>query len=182
MRKINLFAVLLLAAAPLAANAADGTITFKGKVTDVTCQITTPAGKDFTVNLPTVSKASLATVGATNGRTQFAINLSKCGTNSNVATYFEPGSTVDFATGRLLNQTPTSANGAGNVQVQLLGSNFDVLPIKAASSGLAQTNSQWVNTGTAGTADLNYYAEYYATGAASAGEVSTSVKYTIIYH
>ena len=99
-----------------------------------------------------------------------------------MATCVEPGSTGDFATGRRRNQAPTSANGAGNGQVQLLGSNFDVLPIKAASSGLAQTNSQWVNTGTAGTADLNYYAEYYATGAASAGEVSTSVKYTIIYN
>ncbi|MFX6608728.1 type 1 fimbrial protein, partial [Acinetobacter baumannii] len=30
-------------------------------------------------------------------------------------------------------------------------------------------------------ADLNYYAEYYATGASTAGKVTTSVQYTIIY-
>ncbi|HCW5003725.1 TPA: type 1 fimbrial protein, partial [Acinetobacter baumannii] len=32
-----------------------------------------------------------------------------------------------------------------------------------------------------GSADLNYYAEYYATGASTAGKVNTSVQYTIIY-
>ena len=56
MHKINLIAALMLAAAPLAANAADGTITFNGKVTDKTCTISTPGGKDFAVTLPTVSK------------------------------------------------------------------------------------------------------------------------------
>lgn len=58
MHKIKFIAVLMLAAAPLAANAADGTITFNGKVTDKTCTISTPGGKDFSVNLPTVSKST----------------------------------------------------------------------------------------------------------------------------
>ena len=147
MHKINLIAALMLAAAPLAANAADGTITFNGKVTDKTCTISTPGGKDFAVTLPTVSKNTLATAGAVAGRTPFAINLTKCSAG-NVATYFEPGSTVDFNTGRLLNQA--SANAATNVQLQLLGSNNQVLPIKAAGAGLAQTNSQWVTVGTDG--------------------------------
>nr|WP_242880400.1 fimbrial protein [Stenotrophomonas maltophilia] len=85
MHKINLIAALMLAAAPLAANAADGTITFNGKVTDKTCTISTPGGKDFAVNLPTVSKNTLATAGAVAGRTPFAINLTKCSAG-NVAT------------------------------------------------------------------------------------------------
>ncbi len=62
---------------------------------------------------------------------------------------------------RLVNQA--SANAATNVRLQLLGSNNQFLPIKAAGAGLAQTNSQWVTVGTDGSADLNYYAEYYAT-------------------
>lgn len=177
MHKINIIAALMLAAAPLAANAADGTITFNGKVTDKTCTISTPGGKDFSVNLPTVSKNTLAAAGNVAGRTPFAINLTKCSAG-NVATYFEPGSTVDFNTGRLLNQA--SANAATNVQ--LLGSNNQVLPIKAAGAGQAQTNSQWVTVGTDGSADLNYYAEYYATAAATPGDVTSSVKYTIIYN
>lgn len=179
MHKINLIAALMLAAAPLAANAADGTITFNGKVTDKTCTISTPGGKDFAVNLPTVSKNTLATAGAVAGRTPFAINLTKCSAG-NVATYFEPGSTVDFNSGRLVNQS--SANAATNVQLQLLGSNNQFLPIKAAGAGLAQTNSQWVTVGTDGSADLNYYAEYYATAAATPGDVTSSVNYTIIYN
>ena len=177
MHKINIIAALMLAAAPLAANAADGTITFNGKVTDKTCTISTPGGKDFAVNLPTVSKNTLAVAGNVAGRTPFAINLTKCSAG-NVATYFEPGSTVDFNTGRLLNQA--SANAATNVQ--LLGSNNQVLAIKAAGAGQPQTNSQWVTVGTDGSADLNYYAEYYATAAATPGDVTSSVKYTIIYN
>ncbi|WP_269790119.1 hypothetical protein [Stenotrophomonas sp. Iso1] len=55
MRTINHFAVLLLAVAPLAANAADGTITFNGLVTDKTCTIATVGGVDQVVTLPTVS-------------------------------------------------------------------------------------------------------------------------------
>ncbi|CAM4227491.1 MULTISPECIES: fimbrial protein [Stenotrophomonas] len=179
MHKIKFIAVLMLAAAPLAANAADGTITFNGKVTDKTCTISTPGGKDFSVNLPTVSKSTLAAAGAVAGRTPFAINLTKCSAG-NVATYFEPGSTVDFNSGRLNNQA--AANAAGNVQLQLLGSNNQFLPVKASGANQAQDNSQWVTVAADGTANLNYYAEYYATAAATAGEVTSNVKYTIIYN
>lgn len=86
--------------------------------------------------------------------------------------------TVDFNTGRLLNQ---DATGAKNVNVQLLGSNNQVIPVLAAGANGAQANSQWVDVAAAGSADLNYYAEYYATGASTAGKVNTSVQYTIIY-
>lgn len=179
MRKMNLFAVLLLAAAPVAVQAADGTINFTGKITDKTCTISTPSGKDVAVNLPPVSKNTLAVAGNTAGRTPFAINLTKCAAG-NVATYFEPGATVDFSTGRLINQA--AANAAGNVQLQLLGANNQFLPIKAAGVSLAQDNSQWVTVAADGSANLNYAAEYYATAATTPGEVTSSVKYTIIYN
>ncbi len=179
MNTIRFLAIAALASMTFAANAADGTITFNGLVTDKTCDITTPQGKDFTVTLPTVAKSSLPNAGATAGRTPFTINLSKC-TAGNVATYFEPGATVDFASGRLVNQA--AANAAGNVQIRLLGSNSQFLPVLAAGAGIAQANSQWVAVAADGSASLNYYAEYYATAAASAGEVTSSVKYTIIYN
>ena len=157
--------------------AADGTITINGLVTDQTCNIVTPAGKDFTVTLPTVSKQTLANAGDVAGRTPFQINLGNC-SEGKVATYFEPGATVDFNTGRLLNQ---DATGAKNVNVQLLGSNNNFIPVLAAGANGAQANSQWVDVADGAGADLNYYAEYYATGASTAGRVSTSVQYTIIY-
>ncbi|MGS4873971.1 fimbrial protein [Acinetobacter nosocomialis] len=176
MKKLALIAALSIVGIANA-QAADGTITINGLVTDKTCDIVTPAGKDFTVTLPTVSKQTLAAAGNVAGRTPFQIKLANC-SEGKVATYFEPGATVDFNTGRLLNQ---DATGAKNVNVQLLGSNNQVIPVLAAGANGAQANSQWVDVAKAGSADLNYYAEYYATGASTAGKVNTSVQYTIIY-
>ncbi|MCD9085942.1 fimbrial protein [Stenotrophomonas sp. SY1] len=179
MRNVTLLAVLMATVAPLAAHAADGTITFTGNVTDQTCTVSSSGGNaTFTVNLPTVSRTSLAAAGATAGQTPFAINLSQCSAG-NVATYFEPGASVDLSSGRLNNQ---AASGAGNVQIQLLGDNNQFLPVLAAGTGVAQGNSQWVSVAADGSANLNYSAEYYATGAATAGDVSTQVNYTIIYN
>lgn len=176
MKKITfVFAATFLAIG--AVHAADGTITINGLVTDKTCNIVTPQGKNFTVTLPTVSKQTLAKSGDIAGRTPFTINLANC-SEGKVATYFEPGATVDFTTGRLKNQ---DAAGAKNVQVQLLGANNQFLPVLSANKNGAQTNSQWVDVAAAGSADLNYYAEYYATDASTAGKVTTSVQYTIIY-
>lgn len=176
MNKIILASSLLVLGVS-SAFAADGTITINGLVTDKTCDIVTPQGKDFTVTLPTVSRQTLAKSGDVAGRTPFSINLANC-SEGKVATYFEPGATVDFGTGRLNNQ---NAAGAQNVKVQLLGSNNQFLPILAAGASGAQANSQWVSVADGGSADLNYYAEYYATNASTSGPVTTSVQYTIIY-
>ena len=176
MKKIA-FIITTTIAAISGAHAADGTITINGLVTDKTCEIVTPQGKDFTVTLPTVSMQTLAKAGDVAGRTPFTINLANC-SEGKVATYFEPGATVDFTSGRLNNQ---DAAGAKNVQVQLLGSNNLFVPVLAASANGAQTNSQWVDVAAGGSADLNYYAEYFATDASTAGKVTTSVQYTIIY-
>ncbi len=176
MKKIALLAAITITGIS-AANAADGTININGLVTDKTCDIVTPQGKDLTVTLPTVSKQTLAKAGDVAGRTPFTINLANC-SEGKVATYFEPGTTVDFTSGRLNNQ---DIAGAKNVQVQLLGSNNKFVPVLAADKSAAQTNSQWVDVADTGSVDLNYYAEYFATGASSAGKVTTSVQYTIIY-
>ncbi|OXL18921.1 fimbrial protein [Psychrobacter sp. DAB_AL32B] len=175
MKRISLALLTILATSSVFA--ADGTITINGQVTDKTCTINQSASKDFTVTLPTVSTSVLANTGDVAGRTPFTINLTGCTAGSKVATYFEPGTTVDFKTGHLNNATGT----AKNVQVQLLGSNNLVIPVLAAGAGGTQTNSQLVDVSGTGSADLNYYAQYYATDASVAGSVATSVKYTIVY-
>lgn len=154
----------------VATQAADGTITFKGKVTDQSCTISTPAGRNFTVTLPTVSVGSLATAGQTAGKVPFAINLTNC-PQMDVAAHFEPGNTVDYSTGRLNNQ---DSNGAKNVQVQLL-KDAKTLPITRTQ------DPQWV-TPKDGNANLEYFAQYYATGAATPGNLETNVMYSIVYH
>ncbi|MFW1886660.1 type 1 fimbrial protein, partial [Acinetobacter nosocomialis] len=87
---------------------------------------------------PTVSKQTLAAAGIVAGRTPLQIKLANC-SECKVATYFEPGATVDFNTGRLLYQ---DATGAKNVNVQLLGSNKQIIPGIAAGANGAQANSQ----------------------------------------
>ena len=102
-------AIAVAAAMPAVSQAADGTITFTGQITSQTCTISgNGAGKNLTVTLPTVSTSALATAGTTAGRTPFNIALSNCTPNSgNVSTYFEPGATVDTATGQLVNASGT---------------------------------------------------------------------------
>ncbi|KRG69436.1 ferrous iron transporter B [Stenotrophomonas terrae] len=179
MRTVNLYAALLIAAVPFASHAADGTITFNGEITDKTCTIASPQGKDFTVTLPTVSTSALSAAGQVAGRTPFSMSLSQCSAGD-VATYFEPGATIDISSGRLNNVA--TANAASAVKLQLLGDNSLFIPVVAAGAGASQANSQTVTVDGAGSANLNYFVEYYATGAATPGEVSSSVKYTIIYN
>lgn len=141
-------------------------------VTDQTCEVSANS-KDITVTLPTVGVGSLATAGTTAGRTPFTINLENCKAGD-VSAFFETGGNVDAASGRL-NNTGT----AGNVQVQLLSDSSEVIRVLAnAAQAPVTTKATVANDGSAA---LNYYAEYYATGAATAGEVATSVQYTINY-
>lgn len=173
MKKIIL-AASALALGSVAAHAADGTITITGQVTDQTCAIN-GGTEDIAVTLPTVGTSTLAAAGQTAGRTPFTISLTNCaaaaGTAGEVATYFEPGANTN-ADGYLNN-----TGDATNVQVQLLGDNNEVIKVLA---GAVQNNSQVV-TVNGGSANLNYYAQYYATSPATAGTVETAVQYTIVY-
>lgn len=172
MKKIIL-AASALALGSVAAHAADGTVTINGKVTDQTCKVSAES-KNITVTLPTVGVGSLATAGTTAGRTPFTINLENCKAGQ-VSAFFETGGNVDAASGRL-NNTGT----AGNVQVQLLSDSSVVIPVLANAAQAPVTTKATVAKD-ADSAALNYYAEYYATGAAKAGDVATSVQYTINY-
>lgn len=158
------------------AQAADGTITINGEVTAQTCQISgNGGGADFVVTLPTVSTSALPTAGATAGRTPFNVALTNCSPDSgNVAVYFEPNATVDTATGHLKN---TASGGAQNVQVGLLNSDHSDIQL---GNGEASQNMQFVALD-AGTATLNYFAQYVATDAATAGTVTTRSMYSIVY-
>jgi len=180
--KLALSAAALLMSSAFAASAfaADGTITFNGKITDTTCTISVDGGnKDATVTLPTVSASTLAAIGATAGATPFTISLSNCsGTSLTTAsTYFEPGAYVDSTTGRL-NIDSTAEDAATLVQVQLL--NADRNPIIAGTSVSNGQNDIPVDI-SSGSGTLNYFAQYYATGASTAGSVTTQVDYTMVY-
>ena len=172
MKKIIL-AASALALGSVAAHAADGTVTINGMVTDQTCEVSANS-KDITVTLPTVGVGSLATAGTTAGRTPFTINLENCKAGQ-VSAFFETGGNVDAASGRLNN-----TGNASNVQVQLLSDSSVVIPVLANAAQAPVTTKATVAKD-ADSAALNYYAEYYATGDATVGNVATSVQYTINY-
>ena len=77
-------------------------------------------------------------------------------------------------TGRLSNNNGT----ATGVQVGLLNDSMESIELNQSSAFLQ--NSQTVSVD-GGSATLNYFAEYYATGAAQAGTVNTSTLFSIIY-
>lgn len=153
-----------------------GTITINGELTASTCKVTVDdsATGDSIVTLPKLPISQLAKAGQFAGATSFVMHLTNCTpTDSKVRAYFESGSTVDAATGRLNN---TLTTGAKNVQIQLLNAADVVLE--------AGNASQRANTATplnSGAADLVYQARYYATGTSTVGKVASSVTYSIDY-
>ena len=173
----------LIGLTSLNARAADGTITIQGAVSDTTCSINGAASgapADISVTLPTVQAGSLAAAGAVAGTSNpgdIQMTLSGCsGAATKAVARFENGTTVDQASGYLKNMS--GAGGAQNVQVRLL--NASMQPINITSGA----NNDIASNGTAisgGSASLRYFAQYYATGKAQAGNVSTSVQYTMQY-
>ncbi|MFL9866708.1 fimbrial protein [Paraburkholderia fungorum] len=171
----------LLGLASFGAQAADGTITFTGSLSNTTCSINGIAAGTLatsTATLPEVSAASLGTVGSTAGRSApITLALTGCtGSATKAVAFFENGSTVDQTNGYLANQA--TASPATNVDVRLLNASY--LPINIIT-GLNNDIAANGATITANAATLKYYGEYFATGKATAGAVSTSVQYTMQY-
>ena len=179
--KYKLLSACVLAGVAMASQqafAADGTINFTGQIQATTCAINggTSGANNFTIALPSALSTQLDAAGKVAGRTSFQIALTGCpSTATSVHTFYEAGATTDASTGRLNNMT---SGGAANVQIQLLNSDASV--IKAGFSDSLQNSKSVALSSNAAT--LTYYAEYYATGATTAGAVTSSVAYTIVYN
>jgi len=171
---VSAVSVLAAAACALPASAATAptvTLNFTGQYVLNSCAIT--GGADQTVTLPTVSATALAAATQTAGSTRFSISVNCDSGVTSVRAFFEAGSTVDASTGNLIGQAVTGQSTAGNVQIRLLGE--DNAPIKIGD----RTTMPVKTVGASGNVQLNYIAQYYATGAASAGRVQTQVTYVL---
>lgn len=148
-------------------------------ITVPTCTVT--AGNSFTVPLPTVDTSQLATSGQVAGTTPFSIAITGCPNGISVATNTFSGGSVDTTTGNLKN---TASGGAKRVEVRLLNGSGGSATANSAIN-LSQSTASAQNSGTYNIVNnavtLNYFAQYYATGAATAGAVNASVQYTISY-
>ncbi|MFM0736870.1 fimbrial protein [Paraburkholderia xenovorans] len=173
----------LLGVASFGAHAADGTIAFTGTVSDTTCSINgTASGSpaNLAVTLPTVSAGTLATQGAvagTSSPTDMTLALSGCsGAATKAVATFENGPTVAQDTGYLTNQA--ASGQASNVQVRLLNASMQPINITTGANNDIAGNGATIS---GGSANMKYFAQYYATGKATPGVVSTSVQYTMQY-
>jgi type 1 fimbria pilin len=151
-----------------------------GAITVTVPACTISSGSNFTVTLPTVTTSALSASGKIAGTTPFSISLSGCPSGVSVATSVFSGGNVDAATGNLKN-----GGVATNVEVQLLNGSGSSNAAAYSAINLSQTTASTQNSGlyniVGNAAKLNYYAQYYAIGAATAGSVQSSVQYTITY-
>ncbi|AHM74017.2 type 1 fimbrial protein [Yersinia hibernica] len=178
---IMCLAFSVLSTSPHAA-AEDGTITFTGAVSAVTCEITggTEEGgagtNDFTVPLKTVSTSALSSIGQRAQATKFYIALSgaQCTDGATANVSFERArGTIDDSTGNLKN---SATGAAANVQISIL--NKDATPLN-----LAEPNDKHQEQTISGnSARFDYWAEYVATGVVTAGNVESSLIYSIVYN
>jgi major type 1 subunit fimbrin (pilin) len=179
---------------PLSGHASDGTITFTGAVTANTCTVSVNAsGANATVALPTVSTAALTNVATktTAAGTFFNMAVSACTATpiadiaaaapTTVAIYFEAGPNVDEVTGGLINTVVGS-----NVEVNLYNASAAAIVGTQIKPGTATAQPLTQLIGVGGT--QWFYAGYSTTGtnglagaAATAGAVSTSITYSLVY-
>jgi major type 1 subunit fimbrin (pilin) len=190
----NMMKKLILSAAMIAglgavtsqvAMAADGTITFNGNISSVTCTVHggTPgaSGGNFTVTLPKVASSAFPSSGSVAGATPYNIYVGAsgetgCANGTKVNVHYEPTSpNIDPTTGYLNLITGTGV--ATGVKLQLLNAG-DKSVINLATS----PNSTQV-TVAGNTATLPFYAQYVSTAASvTAGTANSSVLYSIQYN
>ncbi|PRM07160.1 S-fimbrial protein subunit SfaA precursor [Haemophilus influenzae] len=165
----------------LPAYAADGKVTFQGEIlSDGTCKIETDS-KNRTVTLPTVGKANLRLVGQTAAPVPFSITLKECNAADAIKANLLFGGA---ATGQIYLSNATGSGKANNVGIQIVRADGAGTPIKVDGS---QANSEKApdtgkeQNGTVIQPRFDYFAHYYATGAATAGEVEATATFQVQY-
>ncbi|MFL1501593.1 fimbrial protein [Pseudomonas sp. S191] len=164
----------------------DGVINFTGSVTSVTCKVEVQApganGATKDVELDGVPASNLAVAKKVANLKGFSIVVggagdSGCTNGTNALVRFDPSSpAIDVASGNLNVDgwdKPEDTTTAKNVQIQL--TKQDGTPINAYNE---QSDPVVIADNTA---VINLGAQYYATGAASAGAVATRVGYMVVY-
>ncbi|MEW7314489.1 fimbrial protein [Buttiauxella gaviniae] len=118
MKKLNTCLLTILCLAPLASFAADGDITFSGKVTASACSLKGFNGGASTsalMSLPSVTPESFNGAGGYAGMTDFTINLQDCSTSTMKNARVAFSGTPDPVDNEILKNTnaTTPATGVG---------------------------------------------------------------------
>ncbi|MGK3143616.1 fimbrial protein [Pantoea sp. C2G6] len=159
--------------------ASDNTVTFQGEVTSETCSVTINGNSvKPIVLLPSVNASELAASGNTAGQATFDIGVTGCtGTTENATTISSVfvGNSVSTA-GNLSNVAATDA--ASNVEVQILDTASKTIDFTSPFNGAGDLSLKAGDT----SASATYTAQYYATGAATAGAVEATMQYAVSYN
>lgn len=167
------FSAALLLASNYAGAASSSTFNVEGTITSSTCNLLNSA---VAVELPVRSRTELAKAGYTAGRTPFSITAKNCPAGTVI--YFQYDQKNITSEGRLLNTVDAvSTDRAENVELELL--NLNDMPINlSAGKGLQDSSPAAVDV-IANTATFKFYVQYYATGAATAGKVKSSLTFLV---
>lgn len=168
------------------ANAYDGKITFLGKISSATCEITggntngtESTDPSFTVTLPKVSTTAFKAVGDRAGDTDFFIKLKgdNCLAGDGYAIKFEKISSSEFIdpiTGYLKNLRTNG--GASNIQLVISDENkedFNFTSNKDTSPTKKRDSDETI---------FNFGVQYVLTKAgATSGEVEGNIFYSVVY-
>lgn len=170
MKKIVLGAALaaIVGAMSLSAQAADGTITITGEVTDSTCSIAPiggGTGNNVTVNLGKFGQGALKAGSHTVAKPlSFKIVGGGSCTAGNATISFDPRN-IDPSNGHLMND----AAGESNVQAQLLDANHNVIDLtKGHTVAIA-----------AGDNNLTWFTRLFAKTDATVGEFNSTLEVNI---
>ncbi|AYA40641.1 type 1 fimbrial protein [Xenorhabdus nematophila] len=168
MKLLKLFiAVVILGSMAAPASASDGTINFKGRIINGTCDATTP----IVVTLDEVNASQLASKNATAGAKDFQINLTNCGL-SNV----KPKVKVKFDNlGK--NHLLTNASNTNKAENVGIGIYEDDGSTQITQAGFSKP----VNVGTAQTGTLKFKAKYVAIDKVTVGTVQAKTTFTLHY-
>jgi major type 1 subunit fimbrin (pilin) len=175
--KVISSALLIAGLAAPAAFATDGTITFTGSITSVTCEIdgNGTGGPDFTVDLGGVNAGAFKKIGDVPSKVGFRIFVGgndECTDGTKVYANFEPGALVDPATG--MGKLDGGAGTAQGVLIRMFNENEEALDIVS--------NQKWVKKTVVGKeATIVHYVGYERTGDVAAGSANGKVTYTIRY-
>ncbi|ANS44492.1 fimbrial protein [Serratia inhibens] len=171
--KKNLLAVAVLTASAFTASvfAADGTVNFKGSITDKSCTVDT-ASQNQDVILGAISKTAFATgAGSSAGGKEFSLVLKDCPNTVTKATVRFDGTRVPGPVGLLaLTDVADKANGVG---VQLLDDSNNAINLGNDSREYALVST--------GANTLKFFARYYAFGTVSVGKADATTNFTIVY-
>lgn len=181
-KKIMLIgSVLALGVIGNVAMANDGKINFEGGVTASTCDVSVnkQSGLQALIKLPKVSNLLLKKDGDVAGRTAVNFQLSNCTLAQDItkaSIYFVAGPNINDK-GRLTNSQTTA--GTTNVDLEIL--NDALAPMDLSLGAGNQGATPKVIDKTTGTASIRHYAQYHATGTATAGGLTANVEYEINY-